>query len=110
MGQAVVAAAIALLVGGYLGRDLLVRKAIERATERQTGFPLRIASLHLDLLRGHVEARGVELMNPAQFPERRFLSLPLVRVDYDTASLLRREPHLRELAVEVDEVFIVTDA
>jgi hypothetical protein len=103
------AAVLVLLVAGYLARNLIARKAVEFAVERQTGFPLEIGAMDLDLVSGRLEVKGLRLLNPPEFPERTFVDLPLLRVDYDTVSLLRRKPHLRSIAVNVRQVFIVTN-
>ncbi len=105
-----IAAVLALALVSYLARDLVARKVVEIATERQTGFPLRIGAMHVEPFGGRVEIRDLELMNPFDFPEQRFLSMPLLRVAFEPLSLLRRAPHLAELTVHVEEVFIVTEA
>jgi len=100
---------LVLFVVAYFARGAIARKVLEVGVSRQTGFPLKVDSLDFTLLGGHLEIRGLELMNPPEFHEKTFIDLPLLRVDYETASLLRRAPHIRELVVRVNQICVVTD-
>lgn len=109
LGWAVLAT-LALAAVAYLARDAVVRRAVSAGVTRRTGFPLEIGAVGVGLLGGTFDARDVRLENPPGWPERRFVDLPLLRVEYDTLSLLRRRPHVRELVIRVSEVHVVTDA
>ena len=99
---------VALVVIGVLCRNVIARKAVEIAAKEMTGFPLTIGSVDIGLFSGTLEVRDLELMNPPEFHNGTFIKLPLVRVDYETMSFLRRAPHIKELTVNVAEVDLVT--
>lgn len=100
------AAALALLVAAYALRNVVARHAIEWAVQRRTGFGLRVAAADLGLLGGTLDVHGIELTNPPEFADRRFVSVALVHVEYDPRSLLGT-PHLRRLDVRVSQVVLV---
>ena len=98
---------VLLVVGLYYFRNTIAKNAVEVAAKEMTGFPLEIGSVDIGLLTGTLEVRDLKMMNPAEFHGGTFVSLPLVRVDYDTISFLRRAPHIKELTVNVAEVALV---
>ena len=100
---------VALVIVGVLCRNLIARKAVEVATQKLTGFPLEIGAVDIGLLSGRLEVRDFRLLNPEEFHGGTFVLLPLLRVDYDLLSFLRRAPHIRELTVNVAEVDLVTN-
>jgi hypothetical protein len=93
------AALLALLV---LSRNFIARKSVELAAQRITGFPLTIESVQLGLFNGRLDASGLKLMNPPEFPDRKTL-----RVDYRLGSMLAGAPHLNDMLVDIDQVVIV---
>jgi hypothetical protein len=101
-------AAVALLAALYLARDAIARRAAEVAVRRATGFPLEVGWMHLDLLGSRIDARGIALLNPPEFPERLFVHLPRLQVAYRPASLLRA-PHLENVSVELRRIVVVTN-
>lgn len=95
------------VAGLYLARNFIARKAVEIAAREMTGFPLEIGSVDIGLLGGSLEVRDLKLMNPPEFHGGTFVNLPLLKVNYDTMSMLRRSPHIKELTVNVAEVVLV---
>jgi uncharacterized protein involved in outer membrane biogenesis len=59
------------------------------------------------MFNGQLEARDLQLLNPPEFRERKFVDSPLLTVDYRTLSMLRGAPHIKELTLNVREVVIV---
>ena len=101
---------VALVVVAFLCRNFIARKAVEVGVKQVTGFPLEIGSVDLGVFGGRLEVQNLKLMNPAEFPEKAFVDLPLLRVDYHTLSMLSGSPHIQEVAVNVTEVVLVKNA
>lgn len=101
---------ILLVVGVVLGRNFIVRKAVEIGVTHKTGFPLTVGSANLNLLTGKLELRNVKLMNPSEFPDNRFIDFSLLQVDYDTLSMTGDRVHVREMVVRIDELVVVKNA
>jgi len=98
---------VLVLVGLYLGRNLLARIGVEAAVERVTGFPLVIGSVDVALLENRFEVRDTRLLNPADFGERLFVDLPRFSVDYEPTSFFTRTTHLHQITLDVRQLVIV---
>jgi hypothetical protein len=98
---------VALVVVLFLARNFIARKSVEMGVEKLTGFPLDIGAVKLGVFQGQLEVDNLKLMNPPEFQEKNFVDLPLFKVDYDTLSMLKGTPHVKELVVNVKEVVIV---
>lgn len=98
---------LVLVVALYLCRNLIARKSVELGVEKVTGFPLEIGSVKVGLFSGTLEVQKLILMNPPEFQEKMFVDLPLFKVDYHTMSMLGGSPHIKELAVNVEQVVLV---
>lgn len=99
-----------LVVSGvalYFARNLLARHVVQLAVTKLTRFPLEIGSVNLQLREGVLEVHDLRISNPPEFHGGTFVVLPLLRMDYDTMSFVRRTPHIRELVVHVSEVVLV---
>jgi uncharacterized protein involved in outer membrane biogenesis len=101
----------ALVVVAFLLRNVIARSAVEAGVKHRTGFPIEIGSVDLGVFGGTIEVQNLKLMNPPeQFPEKMFVDLPKLRVDYHTLSMLTGSPHIKEVSVNVTEVVIVKNA
>ncbi len=100
---------VALLVVAFLCRNFIARKAVEIGVRQVTGFPLEIGSVDLGVFGGTLEVQNLKLMNPPEFTEKMFVDLPQFKVDYHTLSMLSGSPHIKEVAVNVAEVVVVTN-
>ena len=102
-------AVLLVLALAYLGRNAIAREVLTLGVPRQTGFPLEVGAVRLGLLSGRLDVEDLKLSNPPGFKEHLFVDVPSLRAQYDTASILRRRPHIRTLEVEVREVRVVTN-
>jgi len=98
---------VALAVVLFLGRNTIARMAVEIGTKQKTGFPLSIGSVDIGLFNSTLEVRDLKMTNPPEFQGGTFVDLPLLRVNYDTVSMLRRSPHIKELIINLNEIVIV---
>jgi hypothetical protein len=103
----IVLSLVALL---FLARNFIARKAVEVTAKQMTGFPLEIGKVNIGVFQGLFEVHDFKLMNPPEFQGGTFVDLPLLRVDYNTKSMLSKVPHINELAVDLKELVIVTNA
>lgn len=94
----------------FFARNWLARHAVQTAVKQVTGFPLTIASVNLDLFRSHLDVRGVRLENPSDFPDRLFVEMPHLYVDYTLGSLLTGRNHVREMQIHIDHLVLVKNA
>ena len=97
-----------LLVVLLVARDTVIRVAAEKIVTQQTGFPLKIQSVHVGLFDPVVKITGVVLSNPADYPESGALEIKEFSVRYDALSLLTDQIHIMEIVVDVPKVNQVT--
>lgn len=102
--------AVAVLVLGFLARNFIARKTVEFGVERATGFPLEIGAFEFGLLKGTVRVRDAKLMNPPTFEEQLFVEIPELDIHYQLGSMLRREPHITEMLVDIKQLTIVKNS
>jgi len=106
----VLVALVALVVVGFLFRNLIARVAVEVGVKHATGFPLEIGSVNVGVFGGTLEVQNLKLKNSPEFIEKSFVDLPLFKVDYFTLSMLTGSPHVKEVTVNVSEVVVVRNA
>jgi uncharacterized protein involved in outer membrane biogenesis len=102
--------ALGLVVVLLVALNFIVRKSVEVGVEKATGFPLAIDSMSVSLVRSRVDARGVHMTNPADFEERKFVTLGQLYVDYRLPSMLSGAPHVNEMIIDVNELVVVKNA
>ncbi|MBI4550461.1 MAG: hypothetical protein HY714_06010 [Candidatus Omnitrophica bacterium] len=97
-----------LLFGGVVfAKDLIVKKALEFAVTRLTGFETRVQSLHLDLAQPSVRVDGLRILNPEQFKTRTFADIPEIYIRPDLDAILKRKSlHFPEIRFAVNEINI----
>lgn len=92
-------------------KDAIVRNAVAVAVRQATGLELKMESLKVSLAQTRIDAKGIRILNSSAFgKDRVFVDLPILAVDYDWAALFRKEIHLEELTLFLNEVVIVKNA
>ncbi len=100
--------AVGLLL--FFGRVILVKAAVSVGVKKVTGLPLRIERMQVGVFRTTVGAQGVQLLNPAGFPDRVMADIPELYVDYDLPAFFRGKIHLEELKIHLREFVVVRNA
>ncbi|MCX7887011.1 MAG: hypothetical protein N3B01_07140 [Verrucomicrobiae bacterium] len=98
---------ILLAVVLYFARNVVARHAVMLAVTKLSGFSLEIGSVDVRPGEETLEVRDMRISNPPEFHGGTFAVVPWLRVRYDTLSLIRRAPHIRELEVHVTELVLV---
>jgi uncharacterized protein involved in outer membrane biogenesis len=88
------------------GNRLVERYAV-RAIKEQTGFTATVGGLKVGVVRPVVHITDLVLENPEGFPDAEALTVREVFVHYDRWSLLGRQPHLREVRIDIPRVVMV---
>jgi uncharacterized protein involved in outer membrane biogenesis len=94
----------------FLARNFIARKSVEVGVKAMTGFPMEIGSVKVQPFRSTVEVKDMKLLNPDGFTEKLFVSLPSFFVDYRLGSMLKVEPHLQEVRINLEQINIVKNA
>src|SRR5882724_1014078 len=98
---------IALIGCAMLAKNSIAKASIEKAAHIMTGLPLQIGSLDVGILNSRVSAKNLKLGNPPNFSDPVMASLPELYVDYDFKALLKKQVHLEELRIDLQELDII---
>jgi hypothetical protein len=95
-----------LMAGGVVfAKDLIIKKGLEFAVSRITGFETRIQDLRLDLANGSIRVDGLRIFNPDRFDTRTFADIPEIFIQPDLQAILKKQSlHLREVRFAVHEI------
>ncbi|HEU4394112.1 MAG TPA: hypothetical protein VFS92_01000, partial [Planctomycetota bacterium] len=102
--------AAALAVAFVLFRGFVVRKAIETAVTRVTGFPLEIEDCSVGLTNARVEVTNLRLRNPPGFEDPRCLHASRIVAEAEIGSFWGDEFHAREIELVVPEIVVVKNS
>jgi uncharacterized protein involved in outer membrane biogenesis len=100
---------LAVLVGAFLMKDVLIKASVELAVRKLTGLSLKIDGLKLGLTTTLIDIKGMRLHNPAGFEEEVMVDIPVIYVDYDLPAILKGKVHLSDLRLYLKEITIVTN-
>ena len=71
---------IVLLLVFLVGKNIIVKVAVEQGVRAVTGLSLKMQSLDISLSKTYVRIAGLQLFNPAGFPEKIMVDLPEIYV------------------------------
>jgi hypothetical protein len=98
---------VVLLVVLFLARNFIARKSVEIGATKATGFPLTIGSVDVGLFSSKLDVRDLKLMNPPDFPEKMFVDMPQLYVDYRLGSMFSGAPHVNDMLINIKQLVIV---
>jgi len=91
----------------FLARNFIARESVEIGAKKMTGFPLTIGSLSFGLLSSKIDAHDLKLMNPAEFPDKTFVDMPQLYIDYRLGSILGGAPHVNDMIINIKQLTVV---
>lgn len=80
------------------------------AVQKTTGVSIRVRELHLNLLKGIIKIKGLQLLNPRDFPEKMLADIPDLYVDIDWKTFLQGKIHLEEMILNLDQLIILRNS
>lgn len=103
----ILAVLVILLVILFLARNVIARKSVEYGAKKMTGFPLEIGSVDLGLFSSKVDVHDLKLLNPPEFPEKMFVDMPQLYVDYRLGSMISGAPHINDMLINIKQLVVV---
>jgi uncharacterized protein involved in outer membrane biogenesis len=98
---------IAFIVLIYLGRNFLIKTAVQIGVQKALGMKVSIAQFRLDLFPGKLEIKGLTVYNPPGFEGEALTRIPYIRADFSLLPLLAGKFHFKYLDLNIDEVNLV---
>jgi hypothetical protein len=101
---------IAAVFLAALVKDAVIKSAVEQGAAIVTGLKLKIGGLNVGVLRPVVDIRNIRLLNPAGFPDRTMVDMPVVYVKYDLPAIIGGTIHLPEAKLSLKEFVVVKNS
>jgi hypothetical protein len=98
---------VILVVALFLSLNFIARLSVQYGATKMTGFPLEIGSVSLGLFSSKVDVHNLKLMNPPEFPEKMFVDMPELYVDYRFGSMISGAPHVNDMLINIKQLVIV---
>lgn len=98
---------IAFIFLVYLGRNFLIKTAVQIGVQKALGMKVSIAEFRLDLFPGKLEIKGLTVYNPPGFEGEALTRIPYIRADFDLLPLLIGKFHFKYLDLNINEVNLV---
>ncbi|MDW8309853.1 MAG: hypothetical protein RMK20_10815, partial [Verrucomicrobiales bacterium] len=85
----------------------VARRAVAIGAHAATGLPIEIATVEFSPFTSRLDVRTIQIRNPPGFPDDRFADVSRLYADYRLPSLLAGRNHLRQLAIEINHLYLV---
>lgn len=102
--------AVVLVVGVWVGKDLLAKLAVRGGVRLVTGLDASIGSLQVGVLDTSIGVRSLQVRNPAGFQDQVMVDLPELYVDYDLGAALKGDVHLELVRLYLKELRVIKNA
>ncbi len=94
------------LVGIAFVKDQVIKSVVTAIASNVTGAPVHMDGFSMDIFSSTIHITGFKMGNPSGFPEGVLVSCPKINVIYDSASLLKQDPHFLLVEVELKEMVL----
>ncbi|MFC1807633.1 hypothetical protein ACFL0T_04620 [Candidatus Omnitrophota bacterium] len=103
----VVGIIVAIAVVLSVGKNVIVKSAIESGTKAVTGLTLKMRGLNIGIIKTLVGIKELKLHNPKGFVDKVMLNMPEIFVDYDLGAIIKGKVHLNEMRINLKEFMVV---
>lgn len=101
---------VLIAAGLFIFRNRLATRMFEGAVERETGLTWVGGSAEVNVAKATITIKGLELVNPGHFPERRCLDIPSAKIEFDLEKLQSAQPVVKKLTLDIARLVIVRTA
>jgi len=99
-----------VLVVLAVAKNVVAKVAIESGVSVVMGTPLSMKHFSFSILNSDVHIKDLRLQNPKGFEEKNMITMPEIYVDYVLGSILKGAPHVQEMRINLDKVYVVKNA
>ncbi len=90
-----------------LGKDMIIKAAVENGMQIVTGLKLNIQSFKVGVMRSLVGIKGLMLFNPKGYADRIMLNMPEIYVKYNLPDIIKGTVHLEDVRINLKEFTVV---
>ncbi len=98
---------LALTVLLIVGRNQVIKVAVEKGARIATGLDLEVKKFDIGLMSTHIGIKELSLLNPEGFPKEAMFYAPEIFVDYHLGDMLKGKVHLESVRLDFDKFVIV---
>jgi hypothetical protein len=98
---------VAILVILLLGRNFLIKHIVQLGAKNSLGMEIKIDKLNVGLFRSFIRIDGLKVYNPKGFEGEVLATVPLIYVDYEPVSILKRKLHCNQIEININEIAII---
>ncbi|OQA57308.1 MAG: hypothetical protein BWY42_00644 [Candidatus Omnitrophica bacterium ADurb.Bin277] len=99
--------ALVVIAGLVLGRNIIVKTAIEKGAGIAVGLPASIQKLDIGLGKSHLDIRGLEVGNPEGFGDSLMVNMPRIYADYHLTNILKGRLHMEKIELDLNQFTVV---
>ena len=97
------------IVALMIGKNFIVKAAVESGVKIVTGLPLHIGSLSIGISKTLINIRNLKLYNPSSFSDSLMIHMPEIYVDYELSPLFHNKVHITSMAINLAELVVIKD-
>jgi uncharacterized protein involved in outer membrane biogenesis len=98
---------LVLIIIIAVGKNIIVKAAVTKGVKIVTGLNMQIDSVNIGIANTLLGIKGLVLYNPDSFEDRVMMDLPEIYVDYDFGALVKKNIHLSELRLNLNEFVVI---
>jgi len=88
-------------------KNIVVKIILSQYLSKTSGFTVNIKEVEINAVNDWINIRELKVYNPADFPDKVMIYIPQIYADYDLSGLLKGKVYLKELRLNLEELFIV---
>lgn len=101
---------VLVAVGLFFFRDRIATRLLESGVESESGLIWTGGSATVNVAKATIDIKGLELVNPGHFPERRCLDIPSATIEFDIEKLQSGKLVARKVTLDIARLVIVRTA
>ena len=105
---------LAIIIGIFvlfaIGKNVILKAAIEGGVKAATGLHLTMDKLNIDFINTLIEIKGLKLYNPKGYPEKIMCEIPEIYLDLELGDLFKGKVHMAKMTLDLKELVVIKNA
>ncbi|MBI4970493.1 MAG: AsmA family protein [Candidatus Omnitrophica bacterium] len=106
----IIAIIIVIIVVFAIGKNLILKAAIEGGGKAATGLSLTMDSINLDFGKTSLEIKNMRLFNPKGFPDKIMCEIPEIYLSLKLGELFKGTVHVPKMTLDLKELTVEKNA
>lgn len=107
--MSIIVVLLILVVVAVFARDMFARAFFTNALRKITGLEVKTSAIRIGLSKSFVAIEGLEVSNPAGFPDKLMIQAPEIYVAYDLGAFFKQKVHLSEIRIDIAQLAVIQD-